>query len=316
MSAPTPQPANPQQASRTGGLPSVSSPVCTPAEVSDAVGARPAAEDIDVFGLTHPGLSRKDNQDHYLIASLHRSARVHGTSLPSHTLPGMASESRGYVFLIADGVGGGPDGGQASAVAVRAVMRYLTDVLELCGSPDAARDMRVLDELRSLVTTGHEHVRAQRSDHADGGMATTLTMATVVWPRGYLVHVGDSRCYRLRGGRLERLTTDQTMAEALRSAGALTAEAAAVSRLKDVLWSVIGGAEMSPEVLAVDCERADVLLLCTDGLTRHVSDAEIAQQLAAGADAETTCRALCRLALDRGGSDNVTIVVGRIRPKA
>jgi protein phosphatase len=311
MSAPSPQPASSQPVPRTDDA--------APAGAHEGAGGaastqRPAAEDIDVFGLTHPGLARRDNQDHFLIASLHRTSKVHGTSLPWHTLPGPASESRGYVFLIADGVGGAPNGAQASALAVRAVMRYLTDVVELCGLPDVGRDPAILDQLRESVARGHERVLAHGTEGAESGMATTLTMVTVVWPRAYLVHVGDSRCYRLRDGQLERLTTDQTMAEALRSAGALSADAAAVSRFKDVLWSVIGGAEMTPEVQAVGCERADVLLLCTDGLTRHVSDAEIAEQLRAGADAETTCRALSRLALERGGSDNVTVVVGRIRP--
>jgi protein phosphatase len=151
---------------------------------------------------------------------------------------------------------------------------------------------------------------------SDGhGMATTLTMVATIWPRAYLVQVGDSRCYRLRGGRLERLSRDQTMAEAMVDAGALTQTAAERSPLKNMLASALGGREAKVVTRRSDIEWDDVMLLCSDGLTKHVSEAEIEAELQAVQSAETTCRHLVDLALERGGSDNVTVVVGRLKPR-
>jgi protein phosphatase len=144
-------------------------------------------------------------------------------------------------------------------------------------------------------------------------MATTLTMVTIYWPRAYVIHVGDSRAYRLRKGVLTQVTKDQTMAQAMVDAGALTQAAAEQSRLKHVLWSALGGKEALPEVTMLDCEWEDVMLLCSDGLTKHVSDDEIRDHLLRGESAEVSCHALVDLALSRGGSDNVTVVIGRLR---
>ena len=144
-------------------------------------------------------------------------------------------------------------------------------------------------------------------------MATTLTMVTVRWPRAYLIHVGDSRCYRLRGGQLGRLTRDQTMAQAMLDAGALSADQAEQSRFKHILYSALGGREVVPDAASTDIQWDDVWLLCTDGLTKHVSDEEIGEHLARPEAAEITCRRLVDLALERGGSDNVTVVVGRLK---
>jgi protein phosphatase len=144
-------------------------------------------------------------------------------------------------------------------------------------------------------------------------MATTLTMVAVFWPMAYLVHVGDSRCYRLRDGELQRLTHDQTMAQALIDAGALTVSKGEMSPLKHVLTSAIGADEASPEVVMDKLRWDDVMLLCSDGLTKHVTDEEIHAELAAHRSARETVERLVNMALERGGSDNVTVVIGRLR---
>jgi protein phosphatase len=144
-------------------------------------------------------------------------------------------------------------------------------------------------------------------------MATTLTMVAVLWPHAFLVHVGDSRCYRLRDGKLELLSRDQTLAEALREDGTLTEPEADRSPLKHVLVSALGSAEATPQTSVQECRWEDVMLLCTDGLTKHVTDDEIAAVLRNIFSAEQACQDLVDLVLARGGSDNVTVVIGRLR---
>jgi len=285
-------------------------------EITGTHGAfRPTDNDVDAFGLSHRGHVRAENEDGYLVASLHQVLRVHQTSLPDALLPKRTSEHRGWVFLVADGVGGRPGGKQASRTALAAVARYLTHMVELHTTYDPNREPEFVEELRRSVAQGHAEVLAAAAVEADDGAATTLTMVTVVWPRAYLLHVGDSRCYRLRGGELQRLTIDQTLAQAMVDAGAISPEQAEKSGLRHVLWSAIGGRELSMQVASGRVDPADVMLLCSDGLTKHVADQEIRAAMLRFGTAESLGRHLVDLALERGGSDNVTVVAARIRPR-
>jgi serine/threonine protein phosphatase PrpC len=274
---------------------------------------RPTRKDVDIFGMCHLGLVRKTNQDHFLVASLHKSMQLHQTTLPHDGLGSLVSGARGYVFLVADGVGSTPWGEQASGSALRAIADYVIHGMDMEPAEDADHDHRVADRLRRSVEHGHQALRDAGVAEDKRGMATTLTMVTIHWPRAYVIHVGDSRAYRLRQGVLTQVTKDQTMAQAMVDAGALTRSAAEHSRLKHILWSALGGKEALPEVITLDCEWEDVMLLCSDGLTKHVTDDEIRAQLLKGESAESSCHALVDLALSRGGSDNVTVVIGRLR---
>lgn len=278
--------------------------------------SKPVASDIDVFGLTHSGRVRTENQDHFLIASLHKLLKVQRTSLPDPSLTDLVSETRGYLFLVADGVSGQPDGHVASGTALRSVAEYVTHFMDLYRRLDAQMEKPFLDELARSVERTHTVLRKQTpSDGSDDLLATTLTMVAVLWPRAYLVQVGDSRCYRLRDGTLELLSQDQTIAQALVDSGALTPEEARKSPFRGILASAVGGPTADPMTTATDCRWDDVLLLCTDGLTRHVSDEEIESELREIASAEASCRRLVDVALERGGRDNVTVVIGRLRPQ-
>jgi protein phosphatase len=276
---------------------------------------RPTEEQYDIFGLSHPGLKRAENQDHFLIASLHKALRVYGTSLPREYLPGTMSRPRGVLALVADGVGGGQGGQEASSTALATIARYLTDATDLYVRLDPSSEAAFLEQLKHSVERSHEALLSAGADQGRRGMATTLTMVMIVWPRAFVVHVGDSRAYRLREGTLELVTHDQTMAQAMVDAGAITPEQAEASHLKHVLWSAVGGREAAPEVRVLDTAQNDMMLLCTDGITKHVTDDEIRDTLLREASSEATCRALCNLALERGGSDNITVIAGRIRPK-
>ncbi len=278
---------------------------------------RPQGDQIDVFGLTHQGNVRTENQDHFLVGSIHKSMSIRQTSLPEESLGDLRSPSRGYVFLVADGVGGVPGGREASRTALGAIVDYVLQTMDLYVQMDPDVEPVFLADLVRSVERSHEAVRAAGLiDEEHAGMATTLTMVCIRWPRGYLVHVGDSRCYRLRQGKLELLTRDQTMAQAMIDAGALSADQAERSSLKHVLYSALGATRAEPFTLSTDVRWDDVMLLCSDGLTKHVSDDEIREALLIQESAEDTARRLLALALARGGSDNTTLIVGRLRRPA
>jgi protein phosphatase len=275
---------------------------------------RPTVGEVDVFGITHPGLVRRINADHFLVASLHRTLHVHATSLSGDLGP-QETESRGFLLLVADGVGGLAGAAEGSAKAVASVAQHLLHATELCSEMATSNEQTAIDNLREAVTGAHRallHMTEQEGTTA----ASTLTMFASFWPRAFVIHVGDSRAYRYRDGELERLTTDQTFAQMMVQAGALTPAGAQASHLKHVLWSALGSQEAVPEVLVTDVTRRGVILLCTDGLTTHVTDDEIKDHLAHCTSAEECCRKLVNLALERGGHDNVTVVIARVRNDA
>jgi len=273
---------------------------------------KPRDEDLDLFGLTHQGLVRSENQDHFLIGTLHRELAVHGTSLPMSQLL-LRGERLATFGVVADGVGGTAGGAAASRRAVETIAQYVQSTLRCFSVADPNHETAFVDALRAAALEAHTAVRAIGSDAEDYGPATTLTMAIGVWPRAYVLQVGDSRCYVYGDGALRRLTRDQTLAQDFVDSGTLKAEELARSPYRNVLSSAIGGRNADPVVSALNQRRDNVVLLCSDGLTRHVTDEELGVALASIRSAEQVCQDLLRLALERGGTDNITIIVGRAR---
>jgi protein phosphatase len=153
---------------------------------------------------------------------------------------------------------------------------------------------------------------AQRTGGAD--MGTTLTAAYLLWPSLYVAHVGDSRCYLLRDGALSQLTTDHTMANKLKQASDIDLDEN--SPWHHVFWNAIGGgqhATMEPEVHRHPQANGDVILLCSDGLSKHASDESIANALDTSTSADEACKRLVAMANADGGSDNITVVVARCK---
>jgi protein phosphatase len=178
----------------------------------------------------------------------------------------------------------------------------------------SAEDEEFFQALRAAALEAHSQVRSEAADRPETRrMATTLTLAIAVWPWMYVVQVGDSRCYQYVGETLKQVTRDQTMAQDLVDRGALPAERVADSPFSHVLVSAIGGEEALPEVSRLDIRRRNtVILLCSDGLTKHVSNDEIAERLRTMESSEQVCRALLDLALERGGTDNITVLAGGV----
>lgn len=278
--------------------------------------ARPRDDELDLFGITHPGLVRTSNQDQFLLCSVHPQVVVHGTSLADTSAITLRGERVATIMLVADGVGGSADGREASRLATIAVTEYFASAMRCWHAAGSASEQEFTEALRLAAIEAHRRVKAQAAVQLDGRkMATTLSVGIVVWPWLYVVQVGDSRCYYYTDGVLRQVTRDQTVAQEMIDRGALTPERAQNSPLHHVLSSAIGADEALPEISRVDVsKRGDITLVCSDGLTKHVSDDEIAAECARLTSSEQLCRTLLELVLARGGSDNVTIVVGRAIP--
>jgi serine/threonine protein phosphatase PrpC len=283
------------------------------ASIPAGAGPKPTDEELDLFGLTHVGRARTQNQDHFMLCTVHPQVLVHGTSLPTPDQLPLRGQRLATIMLVADGVGGASGGGEASQLAVESITRYVSSSLRSYHAAGSTRGGEFEEALRTAAAEAHTAVKAEAASQDEHNrMATTLTLAIVIWPWVYVVQVGDSRCYHYLNGTLRQVTRDQTMAQALVDQGVLAPELVATSPLSHVLVSAIGGQAAMPEVTRLDIrDRNSVLLLCSDGLTKHVSDAEIATQIGGMQSSEQLCHSLLDLALERGGSDNITILAGR-----
>jgi protein phosphatase len=274
--------------------------------------SKPRDDEIDVHGLTHVGNVRPTNQDHFLICSLRKKMDVFLTSLPGIAELPADTERLAFLAMIADGVGGTARGEEASRHAVEAVTQYLTHSMHCYYTADSADDGSFALALQEAALQCHSDLMGRAAeDPSRRSMATTLTLWLGVWPRAYLLQVGDSRYYLLRNGELTQVSRDQTIAQDLLDAGVLGRNQALSARWSNVLSSAIGGPEARPVVTAITNDWGNVHLLCSDGLTKHVSDERIQERLAAMTSARQACEDLLRDALEDGGSDNITIIVGR-----
>ena len=283
-----------------------------PAASATALGRKPRDDEIDVFGLTHPGKVRRENQDHFLISSLQKRVQVHLTSLPTSDLLSQHTERLAFLAMVADGVGGSAGGEEASRLAVAAITRYVTEAMHCYYTVDLADEERFPRALEDAALRVHSDIRGSSpTGPLQAYLATTLTLWIGVWPRAYLLQVGDSRCYLLRNGELLQLSRDQTLAQDLIDRGVFRRSDALASPFANVLSSSLGGPEAAPIVTHMQQEWGNVGLLCSDGLTKHVPDTRIRERLLAMTSAKQVCEDLLRDALDAGGTDNVTVLVGR-----
>ncbi len=211
------------------------------------------------------------------------------------------------LLVVADGMGGRASGATASGLAVEAVRRTFTSGVQ------TASDLGSLLS-RSLVAANTDVVREAGARPELQGMGTTCVAAAVKDDKLFVAHVGDSRGYLLRDGRLLRLTEDHSIvAEKVRS-GEMTEDQARRSRFRNVITRAIGlEADIEPEVSSTDLRPGDVILLCSDGLTGPVREPEIADIVGSSMAPSEACDRLVKAALKNGGSDNVTVAVAAYR---
>lgn len=273
---------------------------------------KPRDDEIDIFALTHPGLVRSDNQDHFLICQLRKQMDVILTSLPEIGLIPVDSERLAFLAMVADGVGGSGGGETASRSALEAVTRYVSETIHTYYTADSADDTVFTQALSAATLRVHDDL-VELAEEAPGlgGLATTLTLFIGLWPRAYLVQVGDSRYYVYNRGELKQISRDQTVGQELVDSGVLPQERASSLRWASTLSSSIGGSESQPAVASLQSDWDNIHLICSDGLTHHVPDDRIKERLGAMTSAEQVCGALLQDALDDGGTDNVTLIVAR-----
>jgi protein phosphatase len=261
---------------------------------------------IDCHGMTSPGRVHALNADALLVTD------VAPYLPPSQDSGDLAS---GQLLVVADGVGREWLGQRASNLAVE----YLRKTILTTAFPHPASqrdDDQLVLALQETFAGCQDRLRRAAEQSADlAGMGTTLTAAYIVWPRLILLHVGDSRCYLHRITYLDRLTTDHTVAERMISEGYVSREQLQQSRWHNVLWNTISASrqDAAPELRRLRLRIGDSLLLCTDGLTRHLSERQIREALQEGISAQRTCERLIEMANARGGEDNISVVVARFQ---
>jgi PPM family protein phosphatase len=268
---------------------------------------------VEIGALSHPGKVRPNNEDHYLTVCFGRSLVPLQTNLPEGQIPERFAEV-GYGLVVADGMGGAAAGEVASSLAI-------TFGLNLTLNSPKWNLVMTPEEIRENMETWRERFHQidaflrerARADPALSGMGTTLTLACSVGDHLLLYHIGDSRAYLFRRGRLLRLTRDHTVAQTLVEVGGLKPEEVASHFSRHILTRALGagGGPVEAESQYLRLADGDRLLLCTDGLTEMVADARIADTLARVEGSEEASRALVEQALAAGGKDNVTVVLAR-----
>jgi serine/threonine protein phosphatase PrpC len=208
------------------------------------------------------------------------------------------------VYLVCDGMGGAAAGEVASSVAVDEVLHLLT-------GQNGQRPMPAAIEEAIVVANEAIFTRAQRNKKLTG-MGTTLVALTVQEKRVWVLNVGDSRCYRLRNGRLELLTLDHSLVEEQVRLGRMTPFEAARSPYKNVITRALGTqGQVTPDVFVLEAEPRDLFLLCTDGLTRELPDEKITALLDQDQPLDGLCSCLVEAAKKAGGHDNITCLLVR-----
>jgi protein phosphatase len=278
--------------------------------------SRPDFSQIDAWGLTHVGKVRSENQDHFFVGALasggvvvdEGSADLSDVPTLSPATPGL--ERLASLAVVADGVGGRAGGEEAARTVVQGLV---AEVARSFGEveQEEAKDPEAFSRmLQDAAFRCHQKLRSRAGD-GPGAPASTATLFLGLWPHAYLLQVGDSRCYIFQNGDLHQISRDQTWAQELIDTGAMARTMAERSRWANVLSSAVGGEDARPEVTRITRDWGDVVLLCSDGLTKHVSDDLIEERVRGMRSSRQLCERLLQDALDGGGSDNVTIVVGR-----
>ena len=195
---------------------------------STSLRAKPTDDQFDIYAVTHQGKVRAQNQDHFLVCQLKKQMEVLHTSLPDVSIIPSDQERLALIAMVADGVGGQAGGEEAIRVAVKAVTRYLAESIHFYYTVDTTDDSVFAEALETAALRAHDQVLENREQNPALGMAaTTLTLLIGVWPMVYLVQLGDSRYYALRGNELVQISRDQTVAQDLMDQGVLTPEQAA-----------------------------------------------------------------------------------------
>jgi serine/threonine protein phosphatase PrpC len=254
---------------------------------------------ISVSALTDIGMSRSRNEDSFSIADLTTGE----VALESDFTPHRIGE-RGTLLVVADGMGGAAAGKLASEMTVAALRQAL-----LNDSPDLSMDTRLANATELANRQVYEYA-TQNPEFK--GMGTTLTAILVQNHSASISQVGDSRAYLIRDEKIHQLTKDQTLVQKLLDDGYITPQAALNYSRHVILQAVGTEPTVDYALAAVKLYHNDYLLLCSDGLSSHVSSEEMLQAVQNSATLPDACNLLVDLANERGGEDNITVVIARL----
>jgi serine/threonine protein phosphatase PrpC len=273
---------------------------------------------FDWGGLSQAGSQRDGNEDSFFLGRFDRTLEPILTNLqrPPATEP---HRTAGYVVMMADGMGGQAAGEVASQATVATLLELAIEtpdwIMRYDEEPLAAEVSRRIASRLQRVDSALETMGRSRLKLA--GMSTTITVLATVPPDAIIAHVGNSRVYLARAGELFRLTTDNTVAQLLAEAGIIDPKDVATHPKRDVLVRAVGhgAGDLEPDVQRLRFEAGDQILLCTDGLTQKLSDAELREVLSGMQSPATACKQLVAMALERGAPDDLTVVIGRLSEK-
>jgi serine/threonine protein phosphatase PrpC len=275
---------------------------------------------LDVGAKTLQGRAHKQNEDQFLVAHLRSPLIVSRTSVPQLMQgPGGATDSM-TVLAVADGVTGGGGGATASMVAIETLANVLADgwpqaqrAATTAGARQPAASIPTLrEELTKAFEEGNLRIQQAASQGPSPRMGTTLTVAWLYPPIGYIAHVGDSRCYLAREGVLHQLTSDHTLGQAL---SALGERVEPDSPMHNILSRALGGGDSndpSPDIRRINLLPGDTLLLASDGVACEVEPDALRNALTSASPAQTIANSLANMAQVVAGRDDMTAVVARL----
>lgn len=258
-----------------------------------------------IFALTDRGKTRDHNEDTFLVADLATAEPGRTSRFEEHQVG-----ERGVLYLVADGMGGAAAGELASEMAATEIHRYMVEAWR--ADPEVS-ETRFTRHLRNAVELANLRLHEYALEHPEvRGMGTTATVAGVWGNRLYLAQIGDSRAYLIREGEARQLTRDQSLTQRLVEVGELTEEEAEASERRNIILQALGpDARVKVDISWQPLQSGDVLIICSDGLSTVVRREELVAALTAEPDLGRLTGQLVRLANERGGPDNITVVAAR-----
>ncbi len=253
---------------------------------------------VSVYAQTDVGMLRSGNEDAFLVADLSTGKAGLGPEIRDHKIG-----ERGTVLVVSDGMGGAAAGEIASELAVTSIEDALLNL---------PLEMETAERLSLATQMANERIWEHAQQNPElSGMGATITAVLVHDEIAYIGQVGDSRAYLMRGEQAKQLTKDQSLAQMLLDAGAITPEQAAAVP-QNVIMQALGTQPAVTVVLtSVELCRSDYLVVCSDGLSNKIDAYEMREVVQQANDLESACRRLIEIANERGGEDNITVIVAR-----
>lgn len=231
-------------------------------------------------------------------------------------------DSRCGIYVVCDGMGGMAAGEVASKLGVDTILDYYRQGTEAGTLPAYGTQMENVspraNALGSAIQLANAAIfEAAKRHAAHHGMGSTIVAVSVENGFFSIGHVGDSRIYLVRNGQIQQLTNDHSLVMEQVRRGLITLEEARKSEVQNIIIRALGSEEtVRPDLDDMMALPGDTLLLCSDGLTRHVEDSELAEAVRSSPSLEATCDALIAKARERGGEDNITVLLVRFVPQS